>query len=365
MPIKSTKLLNITLTVLLCGAGLYVSLRWLLPWLLPFLIAWAVAALLEPAVAHLCRRRIPRGLASGLCLILALVLTGGLLWLLLRRLGTEAAELARRLPELTERVLLTLEGWEAALRAYLTRAPEGLSRWLEQGAAGITARLQALPGRLSEKLLGLLPGIAAALPELLLFTVTAVIGCFFISAAYPTLLHGAARLLPDRFLCRARLMRMEFRRTLGRWLKAQLIMLAITFGALAAAFLLLRVDYALLLALVTALIDALPVLGAGIVLLPWAAWAFLTGSTPLGIGLGITYAAVMLLHQSIQAKLLGDQLGLHPLATLLAIYVGFSVWGVWGMITFPILAISLKQLLDGGVIPRPRTAVEYEGGTKG
>ena len=77
---------------------------------------------------------------------------------------------------------------------------------------------------------------------------------------------------------------------------------------LTAAFLLLRLDYALLLALVTAVIDALPVLGTGTVLLPWAAYSFLTGNVPLGAGLAVTYAAVTVLHQSIQAKLLGDQL---------------------------------------------------------
>ena len=359
---KSTKLLNITLTAVLCAGALYVGLRWLLPWLLPFLIAWGAAAVLEPLVGRLCRRGIPRSVAAGACMILALALIGGLLWLLLRRLGTEAAELAERLPEILENVSGMVSRWEKRLAGYMDQAPEVLREWIDRAAAGVEGSLAALPGKLSGRLLGLLPAIAASAPEALLFTITAVIGAFFISASYPELLHGAARLLPEQFLCRARLMRRDLRRTLGRWLKAQLIMLTITFAALAAAFLLLRIDYALLLALATAIIDALPVLGTGTVLLPWAAWAFLTGKTPLGIGLAVTYGAVTVLHESIQAKLLGDQLGLHPLATLLSIYVGFQVWGVAGMIVFPILAISLKQVLDSGVIPGKRPYAEYEGG---
>lgn len=362
LPIKSTKLLNITLTAVLCAGAAYVGLRWLLPWLLPFLIAWGAAAVLEPLVRRLCRRGIPRSVAAGACMILALVLVGGALWLLLRRLGMETAELTARLPEILTNAAGVLDGWETGLAGYLDKLPEALRDWIERAAAGAEESLKALPGKLSGKLLGLLPAMASAAPAALLFTVTVVIGAFFISASYPELLHGAARLLPEQFLCRARLMRRDLRRTLGRWLKAQLIMLAITFAALSAAFLLLRIDYALLLALATAVIDALPVLGTGTVLLPWAAWSFLTGKTPLGIGLAVTYGAVTVLHESIQAKLLGDQLGLHPLATLLAIYVGFQVWGVWGMITFPILAISLKQVLDSGVILPNRSAAETFGG---
>ena len=118
----------------------------------------------------------------------------------------------------------------------------------------------------------------------------------------------------------------------------------------AAAFLLLRIDYALLLAALTAVIDALPVLGTGVVLIPWAVYDLLTGATARAIGLAVTYAAVTLLRQSIQAKLLGDQLGLHPLATLVSIYVGWRTCGVWGMLLFPILAITGKQLLDSGVL---------------
>ena len=186
-----------------------------------------------------------------------------------------------------------------------------------------------------------------------MFAVTALIGAYFISAAYPDLLHLAARWLPERLLCRARLMRRELRRTLGRWLRAQGILLAITFAFLAAAFALLRVDYAMLLALLTALVDALPVLGTGTVLLPWAGWLLLRGDVPLGVGLALTWAAVTVMHESIQAKLLGDQLGLHPLLMLAAIWLGFRVWGVGGMLLFPLAAVCVKQALAGVRIRLP------------
>ena len=125
---------------------------------------------------------------------------------------------------------------------------------------------------------------------------------------------------------------------------------------------LLGLRYALLLAVLTAVIDALPVLGAGTVLLPWAVYDLLTGNVPLALGLAITYAAVTVLRSAIQAKLLGDQLGLHPLASLAAIYAGWTLWGVMGMLLFPILAICVKQALPGLELWRGGTSRQYEGG---
>ena len=353
MRLTSSKLTNAALSLLCFAAGVYAAVRWLLPWAAPFLLAGAAAALLEPAVAGLARRGIPRTAAAGACLLGALGAAAGLLWLLLRRLALELGELAARAPEIARTLSGVLTRWESALRSALARLPESLGAWLDRALSGAEEGLLRLPAELSRRALRLLPALAAEAPKALLFTVTAVIGAYFISAGYPELLHLAARLLPERFLYRARLLRRELRRTLGRWLRAQGILLAITFAMLTAAFALLRVDYALLLALLTALIDALPVLGTGTVLLPWAAWLLLTGNYPLGVGLALTYAAVTVIHQSIQAKLLGDQLGLHPLLTLGAIWLGFRVWGVAGMLLFPLLAVCAKQALAGVRIRLP------------
>ena len=342
--------------------ALYAFSRWLLPWLWPFLIAWAVAAALEPVVTRLCRSGVSRGVAAGISTLGFFAALLSLLWLVGARLLREIGELIPRLPEMLSAVSDTLRQWQATLDRWIERAPDSLSAILDSAVSGVTENLSRLPGALTGRLLGWVSNFASAAPSVLLFSVTAVIGTYFISACYPQLLHGAARLLPDRFLFRARLLRRDLRRTLGRWLKAQGLMTLIVCGVLAAAFLLLGLRYALLLAVLTAVIDALPVLGAGTVLLPWAVYDLLTGNVPLALGLAITYAAVTVLRSAIQAKLLGDQLGLHPLASLAAIYAGWTLWGVMGMLLFPILAICVKQALPGLELWRGGTSRQYEGG---
>ena len=331
----------------LAAAAVYASLRWLLPWLLPFLLALAAAALLQPAVGALVRRGVKRPLASGICVLGALAAAGGLLWLLLSRLFAELSDLVRRLPELLAGLSQAVQGWETRLAALPERVPEGLSGLLRGGLDSLRAGLESLPGELAKKLPGLVSAAAGAAPEALLFTVTLLIGLYFTSASYPALLHGAAALLPEQLLARARRARLDLRATLGKWLRAQLLLLLLTFGERTAAFSLLRVRYALLLAAVTAVVDALPVFGTGTVVLPWAAVELLTGNYPLAAGLGVTYAVVTVLRSCIQPKLLGDQLGLHPLASLASIYVGWRAAGVWGMLLLPVAAITAKQLWPG------------------
>ena len=335
----------------LCGAlallAVWAALRFLLPWLAPFLAAFACAALVEPAVQRLSRDgRIPRSVASAFCVLILLGFLLALIWLVCVRALAEARALLERLPVLIGELSETLTLWREKLSGLADVGEDTLRR---VGDA-IEERLLLLPGTLSGKALSLAAEAAASAPAALLFAATAMIGAYFTSASYPSLKRFLAAQLPESARARAAAISAGARRTLWRYLRAQGLMLLLTFLALTLAFGLLHVDYALLLALGTAVIDALPVLGTGTVLIPWALYEFLTGQTSLGLGLGITYLAVTMLRNCAQAKLLGDQLGLHPLATLLAIYVGFHVCGVWGMLLFPVLAIGLKQLNDSGTV---------------
>ena len=325
----------------------WVVLRFLLPWLAPFLAAFACAALVEPAVQRLSRDgRIPRSVAAAFCVLILLGFLLALVWLVCVRALAEARALLERLPALIGELSKTLTLWREKLSVLTDSGGDALRRV----SGAIEERLLLLPGTLSGKALSLAAEAAASAPAALLFAATAMIGAYFTSASYPSLKRLLAAQLSENARTKAAALGAGARRTLWRYLRAQALMLLLTFLALTLSFWLLHIDYALLLALGTAVIDALPVLGTGTVLIPWALYELLTGQTSLGLGLGITYLAVTMLRNCAQAKLLGDQLGLHPLATLLAIYVGFHVCGMWGMLLFPVLAIGLKQLNDSGAV---------------
>jgi predicted PurR-regulated permease PerM len=126
--------------------------------------------------------------------------------------------------------------------------------------------------------------------------------------------------------------------------------MGITFCELLGAFWLLGIESAPGMAALTAFVDALPLFGTGIILAPWALGCLLLGQSSRGLGLLIAWIAVSLVRNCIEAKLLGDQIGLHPLASLAAMYVGWQVWSVWGMLLFPVLLVTAQQLNDRGVV---------------
>lgn len=154
--------------------------------------------------------------------------------------------------------------------------------------------------------------------------------------------------LPEDRLRQARGVKADLLATLGKWCKAQCILLGVTFCELLAGLLLMRQGYALLLAALIAVIDALPVFGTGTVLVPWGALCLLTGNVPKGLGLLALYGVISLVRSVLEPKIMAAQVDLSPLAALAAMYVGFCAFGVAGMVLCPMALLFVKQLHDSG-----------------
>ena len=135
------------------------------------------------------------------------------------------------------------------------------------------------------------------------------------------------------------------RHCLGGWLRAQLKLMLVSFGIVTVGFFILAIPNALLWGAVVALVDAVPLLGTGTVLLPWALVSFLQGQPFRAIGLVCTYLVAMLIRTVLEPRLIGKQLGIDPLLTLLVMYLGYCFWGILGMIFAPVLATAVKGVI--------------------
>ena len=331
-------------------AALWLAVRVLLPWLLPFLVALGLSAILEPAVHFLIRKAgMSRRWAAGLCVV---VLTGSLAvgaGLLLWRAGYELTILMGRLPTLMSGLPALAAELESRLYRFLVALPvpaqepvkEALEGMMEQGA-GLPARLYAALTSLAGRMISTLPGRS-------LFLVTTLLATYLMCACRPELLELVRRHAPKTWQENARQLGGSLKKALGGWLRAQLLLMLITFGELTVGLLLLRVELALLLAGLIALLDALPVFGAAVVLVPWGVGALLTGRTFLGAGLLVLCGLVTFMRSLLEPKLVGQRVGLHPLAALAGMYVGFQAFGVAGMILAPLLLVLAKQFWACGI----------------
>lgn len=349
------------LWALIAGAALLLFFRYLLPCVLPFALAFLTAALCEPAVRLLSEKaRLRRGVASALCVLTVLASLTGFFLLVVVRLIDEAVSLAAELPRLAAGLPELLGRLERAFRRVLDAAPASLRPYMDGALEDINGRLTRLPAALSAWVLGKLSSAAAGAPGTILALGTYAIGSFFLSAGFPSIRSFLLRQIPPEARETAQAFKADLLDSVGRWLRAEAALLGVTFAELTAAFLLMRVEYAAVIALVTALIDALPVFGAGIVLLPWAAASFLTGGTPRAVALLAAYLLVTVVHQCLEPKLIGDQFGVAPAAALFAMYAGFRLTGVWGMVLFPFGLMVLNQLNTKGYVKLWKTPEKQE-----
>ncbi len=325
--------------------------RFLLTPLLPFLLALALSAMVEPLVQRLRRgMKVRRSFAAMLLTTLLLLTFGGVLTLLLARLILELRQWSGRLPEviagfpgLWNGMLDKIESWYAA-------SPGVLRSILDLLAGQLMEQGPGLVGEAGTWLMGAVSSLLAALPDLSLFLVTTVLAVYFTSLSYPSILAFLKRQLPPSWQVRCRDAAHCFRSTILQWLRAELLLILTTFIILLAGFWWMGLDYALLAAVFTALVDALPVLGTGTVLFPWAVGCFLLGDTGRGLALLVIYAVGMLVHSLLEPRLLAKQADLPPITALLAMYLGFHFLGVGGMILLPVLLLLLKQFQDAEVI---------------
>lgn len=338
-------------SVILAFALVWLVIRFFLPLFFPFLLGTLLALTAEPMVSFLQKQfHMPRFLSSAIgvstAFFLLTVLLLSLCAFLIRELGT----LASVLPDLGQTAknsFSLIRGWLLHLS---DRSPESLQPLLRQNVNDFFSDGTALLDRVIGYLLGLAGNFLSHIPNSALGLGTAVISAFLISAKLPRIRRWILRRIPNDRLCALSRTEKQIRSVLCAWFTAQCKLTGVSFVLLFLGLVILRVPYALFWALGICLVDAFPVLGVGTVLLPWSLVCLLQQDIPRAIGLFSTYLAVTLTRSMLEPRFLGRHLGLDPLATLMALYIGFRLWGIPGMILAPVLTVIVLQ------ITRPKSA---------
>lgn len=353
MNIKWERLAAIAVCIAAAVGLLWLGGRLILSILLPFLIAWLLSLCITPLSERFARRlRLPPRLCAAIFLTVTLSLSVWLIGASVNRLLAELRGLIERfadgsaLFEMMEKPFALLERMTARIGLFEQMG-------MGQSTVALRERLNDMVSGMLEKLLlsigAELPraaaGILAAMPSVLLFLTVTVIAGFYLCMDRQQIERAVASVIPLALKERLLKAREGFRQVSWRYLRAYLTLLLLTLAELFVGFCALRVDYPLLLAILISIVDLLPVLGVGTVLVPWAAVALIQRNFYLGFGLLILWLAVMLLRQVLEARLIGKSLGLHPLLSLLAGYAGWKCFGVIGMALGPVVAMLAKSLL--------------------
>lgn len=338
------------------AGAILLALRFLaLPLLLaglPFLLAFAAAYLCRPLALRLHKySRLPVG---WLCVFLVFFFVSAICLLLffgLRAAAAELGALAARLGEenFVENTLASLSDWWAGA---CDRFPFLSSLAGEEGEGVLVGWIENAGAALGEYALRAAGALAGALPAWLIFAFVSLLSAFYFARDMGKMRDTAGRLLPPRALSFLLRLKNSAWYAAAQYLRAYLLLALLVFIALLGGFLLLRVPYAVLLAAVLAILDFLPLIGVGAALIPWGLFELLRGNTFLGIGLLILYAAISVLRQLAEPKIIGRHFGLHPLVALAATYIGLRLFGFWGLLLLPPICLILRQTLSGEA-PQP------------
>lgn len=357
--------------VAVCAAAgalaVWFTFRCLLGAVLPFLLACLLSMVIRPLTDRLSRRSRHRGPAAALLVLLIAGLSGLVIALIVRRGITELQELLIRLGEsagaapaggpegtpggaaLTASVTRALD-WVLSASEHLPflrrfeQSPgfEAFCAWLDNA---VRTAVEGMVTRLSKALSeGALLAVRG-LPTALLFTVVLLLSCYYLAADDGHIGDALASRLPAGLRSRLPRWRESAGRFFRRYLRAYLLIALVTFSEMLVGLFCLHKPYPLLFAALIAFVDLLPVFGTGTVLIPWAVIDFITGSVPAGLGLLVLYGVSLLVRQIIEPRLVGDSLGIHPLLSLVAVYAGFRLFGLAGMILSPLAAAAVKALL--------------------
>jgi len=322
--------------------GVWLFLRYLFPIALPFLLGWLLALAAEPGVRFATSRlKLPRWAATGFSVSLTLVLLVTLVGVLGAAAVKELGVLAGRLPDLQTTADKAVQHLRSFLESAATRTPEGVRPLVDRSVDRLFSSGSVLVEQATVRLPGAISAFLGRLPDSALSIGTGILSGFMLSARLPKLKTAAREKLPEQLFTQVLPAFKRSKAALLGWLKAQCKLSAITWAIVTVGLLLLRVPYGPLWAVAVALVDAVPLLGTGTVLLPWALVCLLQRAHYRSVGLLCIYAAAVLTRTVLEPRLVGRQLGLDPLLTLLFLYLGYRFWGILGMLLAPMLAAAL------------------------
>lgn len=344
-------LTNFAYGALLLGLA-FVAFKYLFGLLWPFALAFVFSALLRPALHWLTLRwhwRYP--LAAAVCLLLFFLLLFAVLGVSAARLATGGMELLSSLPALyTKRLEPSLRRTAADLETFLTRRSPELYAALDALLPDILGSLRGTVSELSGKAVAAVTGFVAGLPKGLLSLLICLIATIFMTLDYPHISAFLLRQLPESWK-RLLVKTLESgKAVVGQYARSYVLLMAITFGEIFLGLVLIQQKKAALIAALIAVFDLFPVVGAGLILLPWALFCLLSGVWAKGAGLLALWVIVIVARQILEPRIVGRSVGLHPLVTLMSMFVGARLFGGIGLFGLPLSCAVIKSLDDGGVI---------------
>lgn len=338
---KQRFLINVLFAVVALAIGFFVF-KFLFAYLMPLIIGILISAAIQRPVRFIsAKTRMPKSvwaiflsLISFSIVILLIIFVG---YEFYQQMQYFVNALISYLPYLSS----FLSGGSSKLLPFLEGFPQSVVNGLTEMPATI---INNLTGSLTNWLSEIATNVVTSAPSMLITFVVTIIATCYISKDYAMIRAFLKKQIPARYLTICGNIKELFSKNLLKVGKGYLILMGITFVELSVGLLILRVNLAVPISALIAIVDILPVLGVGTILLPWAALSAISGNIFMAVGLLIIYVIISVVRQILEPKVISTQIGMFPLVTLLSMYVGYKLFGFFGMLGFPLILIIITGL---------------------
>jgi sporulation integral membrane protein YtvI len=324
----------------------------------PFIIAIIIAFFMDPLVNFFERKaRIPRWLSVLLALLLLFSVFAGLFTLFIAEIISGTIYLSRILPGHLETVIYFFEHFfaEQVLPLYNQTAALFNNLGVQQQDT-IRVNIRSIGesfitefGNFLQKMVQTIPAIIAWFPNAATVIIFSLLATFFISKDWRKISMISNKVIPPKVMLSTGHIITDLKGALIGFIKAQVTLITLTSIIVLVGLLVLQVNYSITIALLCGLIDIIPYLGTGTVFVPWIIFEVITGDWQLAIGLTVLYLIVVVQRQLIEPKVLSSNIGINPLATLVALFVGYKLIGLLGLIVGPVTLVIIDTLRRANV----------------
>lgn len=318
----------------------------------PFVFGYITAYVINPVADKLQKKlKFPRGLSAALVVILTFAVLVGIIGGIGYKLFDELRNLYQQSPQIVENIRNAWMSFTSKWSNFYFEMPENIQTSIDNMRLSLDEQVSNFMAEL--EVINAAQGVAKALPKGIIWTVFFLLSMFFMVSQREETDKMIKRLLGKRLTGKLSEIKQEFKIYLGGYVKAQIILMFIIFVIIAFVLSILAAPYSLVVAAATAILDALPFFGSGLTLIPLAVVYFISGNMKLGIGYTIIYIAIMLLRRFLEPKLVSDKMGFNPVLTLVAMYAGYKLWSVGGLIMGPIVLMVIISLIKTGLFDIP------------
>ena len=316
---------------------------------MPFVIGWFIAYLAYPLVGWLeSRVKIKKKFGAALIIFLLIAIVAGLGYLGIVKLIREIQMALSNAPSLYSDLETGLGEIGKRFQGIYQILPDNIQHGWDSLLQNMDERVGSVIARLGNPAVEMTGNVVKRIPSILVAVIVVLVSAYFFTAQREEIIRWCKKVAPKAIEARMSMVMYNLKYAVGGYFKAQFKIMAVVGLILLCGFLILGVDYSLLLAILIAFLDFLPFFGTGTALLPWAVYKFFVMDIKTAVGLLIIYGITQLVRQVIQPKLVGDSIGMSPLVTLVFLYIGYRLGSILGMILAVPIGMIILNLYKAG-----------------